>query len=226
MAALIVVSACAARIPFELEGSAAPINQDTYRSAAQTDAKIYQIVPAESLVLIRVGRAGTMAHLGHDHVVASTDLEGLVAIASDSATSFADVAMPLKNLIVDNAAYRQRLGLESEPSESDIASTYSNMQRALEAQTWPWVNLHVQFADARIAPPLAKVSISMHGVTHQLVVPIVLQIGDEQLTVEGQFSVKQSDFGITPFSALGGLLRVADELDIQFELVAERREVR
>jgi len=39
------------------------------------------------------------------------------------------------------------------------------------------------------------------------------------LIVEGKFPLKQSDFGITPFSALGGAMAVADQVDIEFRLV-------
>jgi hypothetical protein len=34
--------------------------------------------------------------------------------------------------------------------------------------------------------------------------------------------VRHSDFGLVPFSAAGGLLKVADEVTVDFELVATR----
>ena len=39
----------------------------------------------------------------------------------------------------------------------------------------------------------------------------------------GSFRVRQSDFGITPFSAAGGAIQVGDELDLSFEIVAVAR---
>lgn len=223
LAILWLVAACATRIPFELEKTAAPIDLAAYQSAARTGAHIYEIVPSESLVLLKVGRAGSMAKLGHDHAIASVDLVGLVALHTDHGESSASIAMPLKNLIVDSPAYRKRLGLDSEPSEEDIAGTYSNMQKMLDADTWPWVLLEVQLVDATANPSLANVSITLHGVTRSLTVPMALTTNGERVSVDGQFSVTQSDFGIVPFSALGGLMRVADEIDIQFEVVAKRR---
>ena len=35
----------------------------------------------------------------------------------------------------------------------------------------------------------------------------------------GEVVIRQSDFGIQPFTVLGGLLAVKDELVVQFELV-------
>jgi polyisoprenoid-binding protein YceI len=38
------------------------------------------------------------------------------------------------------------------------------------------------------------------------------------LKMTGSFSLRQTDYGMTPYSALGGLARVADELEISAEL--------
>jgi hypothetical protein len=62
----------------------------------------------------------------------------------------------------------------------------------------------------------------MHGAALEYVVPVQLDITDKRLSVSGHLLLKQSDFGMTPFSAVGGLLRVADELQVEFELVAVR----
>jgi len=36
-------------------------------------------------------------------------------------------------------------------------------------------------------------------------------------------TVQHGDFGLTPFSAAGGLLRVAEDIEIVFEIVASKR---
>jgi hypothetical protein len=35
-------------------------------------------------------------------------------------------------------------------------------------------------------------------------------------------TVRHADFGLAPFSAAGGLLRVAEDIELEFELVANR----
>lgn len=183
---------------------------------------VYRIRSEESLVLIRVGRAGKMAHLAHDHAVASVDVQGFVELAPDPSASRAEIAMPLLNLLVDEPGYRQRLGLEKEISSDDIASTYSNMRKVLEAELFPWVKVEARFASAQSEPPELSVSITMHGMTMEYLVPAHLEITDERLVVSGELVLKQSDFGLVPFSAVGGLLQVADELEIEFDLRAVR----
>jgi polyisoprenoid-binding protein YceI len=123
---------------------------------------------------------------------------------------------------VDLAEYRERLSLETNPSPDDIAGTYSNMRRVLEAEQYPWVRVEAQFVSANAKPTEVSASISMHGATLEFVLPVEIVVDESELTVSGRLALSQSDFGLTPFSSAGGLLRVADELQIEFELVAVR----
>jgi hypothetical protein len=43
---------------------------------------------------------------------------------------------------------------------------------------------------------------------------------DDQIVVSGDFPLKQTDLGLTPFSALLGALQVVDEMKIRFRIVA------
>jgi len=218
---LLMLAACAQPIPYERETSAPPLEQvEPAQTAAAT--AVYRIRSEESLLLIRVGRAGKMAHLGHDHAVASIDVQGFVEIAADPSASRAEIAMPLLNLLVDEPEYRQRLELDKEISSDDVAGTYSNMRKVLEAELFPWVKVVASFAAADAVPPVLKVSIAMHGEAHEYLLPVQLEVSDERLSVSGELVIKQSDFGLVPFSAVGGLLQVADELQIEFDLRAVR----
>jgi len=219
---LAALAACAPRIPYERETSSLPLPEAIYIKAAKTGATVYRIVPEESLVLIHVGRAGKMASLGHDHAVASKDVQGFIELAADPLASHADIVMPLKSLMVDEPQYRARLDLESEPSSDDIASTYSNMRRVLEAELFPWAKVELRFASANTVAPEVIAVITLHGMALETVVPVEMEIDENRLSVVGHLSFGQSDFGLTPFGSAGGLLRVADELQVEFELVAVR----
>ena len=48
-----------------------------------------------------------------------------------------------------------------------------------------------------------------------------LNVGDH-LTATGEFSVKQSDLGLKPFSVLGGALQVQDQMKVKFSVVAAK----
>lgn len=218
---LAMLLACAQPIPYERETSPPPL-VEAHVAAVTNAPAIYRIQPAESLVLIAVRRDGRMAHLGHDHAVVSRDVQGFVEIAADPAASRAEIAMPLMNLLVDEPAFRQQLELDTEISDDDRAGTYSNMRKVLEAELYPWVTVTASLASAQATPPELSASITLHGVALEFLVPVQLDITEDRLSVSGRLTIKQSDFGLTPFSAVGGLLQVADELEVQFTLVAVR----
>lgn len=223
--AVLLLASCAHHVPPPPEEvhEASALPHSAYAEAASEGLAVYRVDPQQSLVLMHVGRAGTMKSAGHDHVIASADINGYVLIDEDDSASRADLRMPLKSLIVDDATYRERYGLEGEVSESTIEGTTRNMQdKVLQSEWYPVVEVHARFAAARDDPPLLSVAITLHGTAFDYLVPVQLAIEPEKMTASGSLTVRHSDFGLTPFSAAGGLLKVADEVAIDFELVAER----
>ena len=67
-----------------------------------------------------------------------------------------------------------------------------------------------------------EVAVTLHGVTRALQVPARFESAGEELGVSGRFSLNQSDFGITPFSILGGAIQVQDRVDLRFRIHARR----
>jgi hypothetical protein len=53
-------------------------------------------------------------------------------------------------------------------------------------------------------------------------IPVRLDLGSNRLLVSGHFSVLHSDFGMSPYSILGGALRVKDRIDVKFRFEASR----
>jgi len=197
--------------------------EDIYLEAARQGAAVYRIHTPESVVLIRVGKAGKLKRLGHDHVIASEDIQGLVMLGDESAESRADLLVPLQRLIVDKPEYRTQLGLENEMPESAIEGTTSNMQdKVLESAIYPWVQISARIQSAQTDPPTLKVSMALHGATFEYLVPVDLQIDANQLVIRGDMKMQHEDFDLEPFSAAGGLLKVAEQLELQFTLVAKR----
>jgi polyisoprenoid-binding protein YceI len=70
----------------------------------------------------------------------------------------------------------------------------------------------------------ANGELSFHGVTRRQVVDARASEMGTMLRIFGEFSVRQSDYGIKPISFAGGMLRLKDELKFKFELVARKQE--
>src|SRR6266516_4585606 len=93
--------------------------EDYYREALGRGKPVFRVDPRESLVVIEVRRAGSLARLGHDHVVASHEVGGYVAPDEGRA----DLYVALGRLAVDEAALRTEAGFDTQPAESDIEGT-------------------------------------------------------------------------------------------------------
>lgn len=197
---------------------------DVYHDAASRGEAVYRVDSAQSVVAIRVYRGGALARFGHDHVVASRDVEGLVLRANSQSAQRADVYAPLAALTVDEPALRAQAGFDTQPTQQDIEGTKRNMlEKVLEAEQFPFVSLRLTGVSGEPPAFTASAAITLHGQT--VTIPLTVKIdapSAEQLYARGRFSVKQTDFGIVPYSLLGGALRVEDRVDIEFELAATR----
>lgn len=221
LALLLVLAACTQPVPIEDETARPPLPEASYAEAAKSGAAVYRILPQQSLILVRVGRAGRMQRLGHEHAVASEDVHGLVEINENPSASRAHVVLPIRNLIVDKAEYRERLELDTGPSADDVAKTYTNMLKVFQPQLYPWVEAQARLATEEGGQATLAVSITLHGASFEYLLPVDLEVDAERLVVSGQATIKHSEFGVTPFAAAGGLVRVADEFEVEFRLVGQ-----
>lgn len=177
---------------------------------------LLHIAPEESLLTITVRRGGALARLGHDHVIASRTLQGVVAPALGR-TQF---QFRLDQMSVDEESLRQAAGLTTTPSADAIAGTRHNMLvRVLEAERYPWVSIDARRAGKQ---DVFEADITLHGVTRTVQVPVrIEQAADgRRLLASGSLLLKQSDFGIVPFAVLGGAMAVQDQMELAFRITA------
>jgi polyisoprenoid-binding protein YceI len=221
---LVLLSACAqverapAPEPTRKPAPAAFPRDDYARAAAQGRA-VYRVDPERSLVAIEVRKGGSLARLGHDHVVASHDVQGYAAPEENRA----DLYVSLDDLVVDEPALRAEAGFDTQPSDSDIAGTRANMrEKVLETQKFPHALVRVHGVERRERGVRLAVSLSLHGITRELEAPGQLEVDPEALSASGRLSFLQSEFGITPFSILGGAIQVQDRVELRFKIRALR----
>jgi hypothetical protein len=219
---LVTLAACAAPVQQERKDVLSPLPAASYREAAKRGAAVYEIDASKSLLLIRTGREGPARRLGHDHAIGSESLQGFLEIAADDRDSRGDLGFPVRSLVVDKPEYRDHFKLDTEPSAADIQGTYDNMLRVLEPDRHPWITARVRVASRRGKALELAVSITLHGTTSEYRIPVTLQVDSERLHAEARLDITHSEFGLEPFSAMGGLLRVADVLQVELKLVAAR----
>ena len=198
-------------------GPPADFPEGYYREALARGKPVLRVDPAESLVVIEVRRSGSLARLGHDHVVASHEVGGYVAPDEGRA----DLFIALERLAVDEAALRAEAGFDTHPTESDVEGTRAHMlEKVLETDKFPFALIRVSGAKAK--KTTLTVAITLHGHTRTLQVPAEIEADAEKMSVAGRLAFNQSDFGITPYSLLGGAIAVKDGLELRFRIRARR----
>jgi hypothetical protein len=132
----------------------------------------------------------------------------------------------VKSFIVDPPAARLEEGEEFAAGVSDEArqATRDNMlgKDVLDAAGKPLIEIESTALAGPRWNPIVYARTTLRGASRNLRFPAaVIQQGDG-LTVIASFRIRQSDFGMTPFTALGGGLQVQDAIDIRLRVVARR----
>jgi polyisoprenoid-binding protein YceI len=187
-----------------------------YQDAIARGDSVFSIDAARSRVVIDVRRAGTFAQAGHDHVVASHDIHGMVAPRDGRA----DLYVKLEQLVVDEPDVRAESGFDAGIPEAAIAATRANMlSRVLHADTYPFVLISVTGVEANRN---LNTTITVNNVSRPLRIPVEIKMDDDDLSVSGALPIDQSDFGITPLSLFNGAIQVQNRVDIRFSIRAHR----
>lgn len=191
----------------------------------------YDIDPAASLLTVRVYRGGTLASAGHNHVIASHELSGALYLPADLLHASFEVHIPVDSLTVDEKELRAReLSPDFPPDVPDSArqGTRHNMLSAalLDAENHHEIVLRALSLNAtgKLAPSAgtlaARVAVEVRGQQREVEVPVSYHLSGDTLTVSAQFPLRQTDIGLTPFTAMLGALAVQDEMRVRLEVTA------
>jgi polyisoprenoid-binding protein YceI len=180
---------------------------------ATVQAKTYNIVPAESSLTVFVGKAGALSFLAHDHNIAVRSYTGRVVVpASGAAQGSLELDIDAKSLAI--------LDKISEKDRQEITNSMNNV--VLESGKFPKIAFRsVGISNVNGASLTVNGDLTLHGVTKRIAVPVTISATPQLLRATGKYVLKQTDFGITPYSAAAGSIKVKNEVVISFNIVAK-----
>jgi hypothetical protein len=222
LAALLLLAACQPII--------SPLPDDQASVVAALDiapgAKSYDIVAERSSLRVLVYRAGSLATLGHNHVVSSGIFQGTVYVAEPLSSTTFELRLPVAGFVIDDPQQRAAAGPDfSAPVDADaIEGTRSNLlgDKQLDVINWPEIVLRCRGATRVAEGWVLDVDITTRGNTRRVEIPAQITTNDDEIKASGVFSVRQSALGLVPFSVMMGALKVRDQLDIHFQLTAQK----
>lgn len=159
---------------------------------------------------------GMLSMFGHDPVIAICGFGGDVRCVPDTLES----ASLLMLVQADSLAVVNKV------SDKDKREMERGMREdVLEVARYPEVVfMSTKVSANRTAEGLYGVringSLSLHGVTRDHPVSAQVRVNGGSLRTQGEFSLRQSDYNIKPVSAVGGTLKMKDELKFAFDITA------
>jgi polyisoprenoid-binding protein YceI len=178
------------------------------RSAAP-DSTVYTIDPGSRLV-VKTGKAGLFGFAGHAHVIQAHAVRGELVYRPGRAASSLHLTVPTDSLEV----------LTPPDTEEVRKVTVSMRADVLHVDRYPEMRFSAESLDARGGRMSFPLLVTMAGTTRRVPVTAQVTIGPDSIRATGTFAVKQTDFGIEPYSGgPGGTVKVADKVTLCFDLI-------
>ena len=187
---------------------------------AQSDR--YSVDSQQSKMEIHVSKEGAFKAFGHDHLIAAKQVSGQAQFDPQTIDkSTVKLRIPTKSLTVVDPG-------ESEKDRQDVQATMGS-EKVLDVAKFP----EITFASNSVSAA-KKTSdgweltlagtLNLHGVEKPVSFPLHLHADNNELHGQGEISILQTDYGITPVKVGGGTVKVKDKLKITFNIVARKNQ--
>ncbi len=210
--------------PPPAEGTPASLLDAVASGTSPTGGRLWRLDASASRLRIVAFRGGTAARLGHHHLLEAGDAQGALWLpAQGLAGAQGELRTRLDALVLDDPRWRAEAGGEfnEKPLDAEaIAATKRDLlsPQGLNAAAHPEVRL--QLVQLTGAAPwwAATVAVTLAGRTQTHRVALAVAQDAQQLRLQGRLVLRHTDHGLAPFSILGGLLAVQDEVLLDADL--------
>ena len=177
------------------------------------DSVVYRLA-GSSRLQVKTGKAGLFGFAGHTHVIQARGFTGeVVYYPGRPSRSHLEITVRTDSLEV-----------LTPPDTAEIRKVTESMRtRILRTAEYPEIKL----VSRQVVPSADGFHIvgamTLVGQTRELPIDVTARIGLDTLEAASTFSIKQTDFGIAPFSGgPGGTVKVADRVTFDIRAVAIR----
>jgi hypothetical protein len=190
---------------------------------AQPPPKVWapgEVHPGNTRIYVHVFKTG----MGHEHAVVGRVRDGVIHLGA--AQNAGRVVADLTSFAADLEYARKLLGLPGESDADTQKKVNANMlgREVLDVLHFPTATGDI--TSARLLPQpsanglpqyLLEGELTLHGVTKKMSVVAEALEQNGWVRLRGHVSLKQSDFGMQPYTAMLGAIGVADQLELYGE---------
>jgi len=177
----------------------------------------YRIDARRSEFTVQAFSEGMLSFMGHNPTFAVRRYGGEIQFASGNKS------VDSMLLVVETETLRL-LDRVKEKDGAEIENTM--LDDVLETHQFPEIVLVSkdvrmrQVAQARYVAEIVG-QLSLHGIMRQNLIEVEAEINNGNLRAWGEFWLRQSDYNIKQVKALGGTLKVKDDVKISFDITAQ-----
>jgi polyisoprenoid-binding protein YceI len=176
-------------------------------------SQIMTVGPAQGDLLLMTGVEGKAARLGHALTIVVRDWECKTLFEGDTAVSTAFTAQ------LGSLEVRSGKGGAKPLSDRDRRSILESAGKTLGTSKHPTLDA----TSTEIAPGYqVTAEVSLNGATRPLTVAVSVVEEGDSWRITATATVRQSDFGIKPYSQMMGTLQVSDDVRVHLEVLAPK----
>ncbi len=176
----------------------------------------YQVDASRSRFIAQAFAKGLLSAFGHNPRLAIRGFEGEAEFdpAAPNAARLQMTARADSLVVIDDVSEKDRREIERVTREELLeAARHSEIVfRSASIATR-------QVAEGRHQARISG-DLSLRGVTRELTIDTVALIKGDELRAQGGFQLRLSSFNIRPISVAGGLLKLKDEVQLSFDILA------
>jgi polyisoprenoid-binding protein YceI len=176
----------------------------------------YTIDSSRSRATIEVGKSGVFSFAaGHTHEVIASGIAGTITVDTE------DPSRSSVRVTIDASALKVTGKGESPSDVPKVQDTMVSAQ-VLDVQRYPTItfastSVAVKTQNATTLDVVVTGQLTLHNVTHSIVVPVTVRRDGNALTATGHFPIKQTEYAIKPVS-VGGVVSVKDLVNVSFSI--------
>ncbi len=179
----------------------------------------YIIETKGSTFTVKAFAAGLLSALGHNPTISIPDFKGEIFLNSDA------VEQSSLRMLIQSAS----LTVTDDISAKDQEEINRRMHgEVLESDSYPDITYECSRVSASKTGEgqywaALNGELTLHGVKRAQPVSARVSVNGATLRAAGEFSVRPSDYEIGPVSALGGAVKLKDELKLSFDISARQQ---
>ena len=178
----------------------------------------YIINPMISRFTVKASATGLLSAFGHSPTILIRDLKGEIGFNPQAMehSSLHLIVRADSLTVADNVNDKDRREIESQMREQVLET--SKYLIVYDTQ-----KVSVKDAVDSQNDVVLLGQLTLHGVTRPQQVPARIVLTGDLLRAFGEFSLRQSDYNVKPVSAVGGGLKVKDEVKFTFDIAARKQ---